>query len=123
MGTKAETVKQTNYDGVKWCLVVFVVCAGVYGNYFFSGESLLYRVMSLLILGVGAATVAFSTSSGRSFLELLKGAKAEIRRVVWPTKQETVQTTMLVVVVVILMGFVLWGVDSLLGWLVSTLMG
>ena len=67
--------------------------------------------------------IAFTSSQGKNFWELLKGANIERRKVVWPTRQETTQTTMIVVVVVILMSLVLWGVDSLLSWLISLLLG
>jgi preprotein translocase subunit SecE len=49
----------------------------------------------------------------------VKGSRTEIRKVVWPTRQETVQTTMIVVAFVVLVALLLWGLDSLLGWLVS----
>jgi preprotein translocase subunit SecE len=54
---------------------------------------------------------------------LLKEARGEIRKVVWPTRQETTQTTLIVVVVVLVMALLLWGLDSLLGWLVSMVVG
>ncbi|MEX5381397.1 preprotein translocase subunit SecE, partial [Acinetobacter towneri] len=54
---------------------------------------------------------------------LLKEARVEIRKVVWPTRQETMQTTLIVVAVVLVMALLLWGLDSLLGWLVSLIVG
>ena len=68
-----------------------------------------------------AGFVALQTEKGGAFWALLKDAKNEIRKVVWPTRQETVQTTLVVVAVVLAMGLVLWGLDSLLGWVVSRL--
>ncbi len=58
-----------------------------------------------------------------AFWALIKGARTEIRKVVWPTRQETVQTTMIVVVFVVLVVLLLWGLDSFLGWLVSLAIG
>ncbi|GAA4648284.1 preprotein translocase subunit SecE [Kistimonas scapharcae] len=123
MSGKADVENVNGFDGLKWAVVVLVVVVGVGGNYYFSAESLLYRVIGLVALGVVAAVVAFQTDKGRVFWELLKDAKAEVRKVVWPTRQETVQTTLVVVAVVLIMGLVLWGLDSLLGWLVSSLIG
>ena len=53
----------------------------------------------------------------------MKEARIEIRKVVWPTRQETTQTTLIVVAVVLVMALLLWGLDSLLGWLVSLIVG
>ncbi|GFR96134.1 protein translocase subunit SecE [Elysia marginata] len=123
MSGKADVESLNRFDGLKWVVVALLVVVGVGGNYYFSAESLLYRVIGLVVLGVVAAVVAFQTDKGRVFWELLKDAKAEVRKVVWPTRQETVQTTLVVVAVVLVMGLVLWGLDSLLGWLVSSLIG
>jgi preprotein translocase subunit SecE len=70
-----------------------------------------------------SAGFALASSQGSAFLQFLKSANLERRKVVWPTRQETTQTTMIVVVVVVLMSLVLWGVDSLLSWLISLLLG
>ncbi|MGB0360215.1 MAG: preprotein translocase subunit SecE, partial [Endozoicomonas sp.] len=98
-----------------------LVAAGVYGNYYFSSESLFLRVSGLLVLSVIAGFIALQTVKGDAFWTLLKDAKTEIRKVVWPSRQETVQTTLVVVAVVLVMGLILWGLDSLLGWMVSSL--
>lgn len=111
------------FDGLKWAVVVLLIAIAIGGNYYFSADSLLYRVMGIVVLGVVAAMAAFQTAKGRVFWRLLKDAKAEVRKVVWPTRQETVQTTFVVVLVVLVMGFLLWCLDSLLGWLVSSLIG
>ncbi len=122
MTTKVES-KDSRLDFQKWALVAFLVVLGVVGNQYYLGAPLLYRVLALLVLGVLAAVVAFSTTRGRAFHVLLVEAKLEIRKVVWPTRQETMQTTFVVVAVVLVMALVLWGLDSFLGWLVSTIVG
>jgi preprotein translocase subunit SecE len=110
-------------NAVLWILAIALVMAGVYGNSYFGGESLLYRVLGMLAVAIAAAMVAFQTVQGKAFWLLLKGARTEIRKVVWPTRQETVQTTMIVSLVVIVAGLLLWGLDTLLGWLVSLVIG
>lgn len=110
-------------DFLKWIVVVLLVATAVVGNDYFSGESLLYRLVAILVLAVVAGYIGLQTAKGQAFSSLAKAAKAEIRRVVWPTRQETVQTTLIVLVVVLLMSLILWGVDSLLGWIVSTVIG
>ncbi|TBR40853.1 preprotein translocase subunit SecE [Marinomonas agarivorans] len=113
----------SRFDMLKWGVVVMLVAAAVIGNDYFSGESLLYRLVAILVLAGVAGYVGLKTAKGRAFSALAKAAKAEIRRVVWPTRQETVQTTLIVLVVVLLMSLFLWGVDSLLGWIVSSFIG
>jgi len=106
-------------DTVKWLLVVVLVAVGVVGNYYFSAESLLYRVLALLVLAGVAGWTALQTDKGKRLATLVTEARAEVRKVVWPTRQELMQTTMIVVVFVLFMALVLWGIDSLIGWIVS----
>ena len=122
MNAKAEA-KDSRFDLLKWLVVVALVVVGVVGNQYFSAEPILYRVVALLVLAAAAAFVALQTTKGRSFFGLAKEARAEIRKVVWPTRQETTQTTLIVVAVVLVMALLLWGLDSLLGWLVSMIVG
>ncbi|MEH6649702.1 MAG: preprotein translocase subunit SecE [Motiliproteus sp.] len=122
MSDKAGST-ESRFDSVKWILVTLLVAVGVTGNSFYSEESLLYRVLALLVLAAVAGFVALQTAKGQSFFSLFKEAKVEIRKVVWPTRQETTQTTAIVVVVVLLTGLALWAIDSLLSWLVSGVIG
>lgn len=122
MSSSSET-QTSHFDFLKWVVVVLLVTVAVIGNNYFSNESLLYRLVAVLVLAVVAGYVGLQTQKGKAFSSLAKAAKAEIRRVVWPTRQETVQTTLIVLVVVLLMSLMLWGVDSLLGWIVSTVIG
>ena len=108
---------------VFWVLAVALLGAGIYGNIYFAAESLLYRVIGLLVIAIIAAFVALQTTEGRAFWVLLKGARTEIRKVVWPTRQETTQTTLIVLAVVVLMGLILWGLDTGLGWIASMIIG
>ncbi|PJE79774.1 Protein translocase subunit SecE [invertebrate metagenome] len=124
MSGKSEVIDGTSrMDSLKWAFVALFVAVGVYGNVYFAAESLLYRIPGLVVLGAVAAFVALQTVRGRAFWKLIKEAKVEIRKVVWPSRQETVQTTLVVVAVVLVMGVILWALDSLLGWLVSSLIG
>ncbi|KZX86412.1 preprotein translocase subunit SecE [Oleiphilus sp. HI0009] len=110
-------------DSVKWIVALSIVAAGVVGNYYFSAESLLYRVIALLVLAVVAGWVALQTTKGKQFSALVSEAKTEIRKVVWPTRPELIQTTFMVVVFVLVVALVLWGVDSLIGWVISSVIG
>jgi len=110
-------------DTLKWVIVAALVLAGVVGNAYYSDQSLLYRVLALVVLGIVAAGFALQTAKGAMFLALLREARTEVRKVVWPTHQETTQTTLVVAVVVLVMGLILWALDALLGWLASLLIG
>ena len=67
--------------------------------------------------------IMYRGQSGEIAWNLIKEARSEIRRVVWPTNNETTQTTLVVLVMVFIFSLILWGLDSLLSWLVSSLIG
>ena len=110
-------------DVFKWMLACILAIAAVAGNIYFAEQSLLYRVMGILLVSGFALGIAAYTRQGAAFIELIKQARIEMRKVVWPTRQETLQTTLIVVLVILVMSLVLWGLDSLLGFLVSSLIG
>jgi preprotein translocase subunit SecE len=122
VNAKVET-QASKLDGLKWLVVIALVAVGVVGNSMFANESLLYRVLALVALAIVAALIALQTAKGKAFFQLFKEAKNEIRKVVWPTRQETLQTTGIVVVAVLIIGLLLWGLDSLLGWIISGFIG
>lgn len=116
-------VKEYRMDGLKWLVVLVLVAVGVVGNSFYSELAILYRALALVALAGVAIFVAINTEKGAAFWGLLREAQAEFRRVVWPTRQEVNQTTLIVVAVVLVMAVVLWMLDSLLGWLASLIIG
>ncbi|MDK6707186.1 preprotein translocase subunit SecE [Pseudomonas aeruginosa] len=122
MNAKAEA-KESRFDLLKWLLVAVLVVVAVVGNQYFSAQPILYRVLGILVLAVIAAFLVLQTAKGQAFFSLAKEARVEIRKVVWPSRQETTQTTLIVVAVVLVMALLLWGLDSLLGWLVSMIVG
>ena len=115
--------KQFHLDWLKWLVVLVLVAGAVYGNWYYSAESVLYRVLALLVVAFAAGFVAAKTEKGAAVVDLAIGARIEWRKVVWPTKQERNQTTLIVVVVILLMAIALWGIDSLLSWVASIVMG
>ncbi|MEM8769955.1 MAG: preprotein translocase subunit SecE [Pseudomonadota bacterium] len=110
-------------DWLKWIVVFGILGGGIFGNWFYGEQSLLYRVLALLALGTVAFLVAIQTERGRSAWTLIKEARGEIRRVVWPTWEETTQTTMVVLVLVLIFALILWLLDTGLSWIVSTVLG
>lgn len=124
MNTKAspETASSA-LDITKWVFVVATIVVVVVGNSYFDEQPFLYRLIGVMIGGVFAALVASQTEKGQAFLALLKDARAEVRRIVWPTRQETLQTTGVVVLFVGIMALILWMLDLGLGALISKIIG
>lgn len=121
MSNKADA--EGRLDGLKWLVVAALVVAGVIGNSYYGNESLLYRILALVALTAVAALIAVQTRKGAAFWRLVKDARTEVRKVVWPTRQEATQTTLIVVAFVILTALILWGLDTLLGWVASKIIG
>ncbi len=127
MSSKAEAVANTGsgpVDILKWIVGIAVVVAGVGAFYWFEQQWPTYsRILAVVGgLGVGAA-VLLSTAMGKRFLNFAREAQFEMRKVVWPTRQETVQTTLVIMVVVVIVGIILWVIDYLLAWAVRLLIG
>jgi preprotein translocase subunit SecE len=122
MNAKTET-QGGGLNSFKWLIVVLLVSAGVGGNIFYADESLLYRVIALVVIAIVAGLIAVQTSQGMAFWTLAKEARTEIRKVVWPTREETTQTTLIVLGFVLLMGLILWALDTFFGWIVSLIIG
>ena len=115
--------KQYRFDSIKWLVVLALVGGAIYANWYYSAESALYRIIGLVMVMLVAAFVASRTEKGAAVIDLSFGARTEWRKVVWPTKQERNQTTLIVVAVILLMALILWGIDSLLSWVASLIMG
>ena len=110
-------------DAFKWLLVVAIVAAGVVGNSHFSAESILYRALALLVLTAVAIFVALQTAKGVAIADVIRGSLVELRKVVWPSRQETNQTTLIVLAVVFVMAIILWLLDTLFGFIASNIIG
>ena len=123
MNTSADTQDGSALDWLKWLVVAALLGGGVYGNWYYGDESLLIRVVALIAVALLAGFIAIQTERGRNTWTLLKEARSEIRRVVWPSNQETTQTTLVVLVLIVIFALILWGLDSLLGWIVSSVIG
>lgn len=110
-------------DLIKMVVAALIVAAAVAGFYIYAEQSTPLRVAGLLAAVGVAAWIGLQTEPGRTLWNFILEAQIEVRRVVWPTRQETVQTTLLVIGVVILAALILWGLDSVLGWAVKKLIG
>lgn len=117
-GPEASTV-----DTAKLVGSVFLLLVGIVGFHYFSSQLLLYRIIGVVSLSAAAVAVILTTSLGKGVLLFMKEARVEVRKVVWPTRQETVQATLVVVALVFLVGLILWLLDMVLFWGISTLTG
>ena len=101
-------------DKLKWLIVAVLIAAGVYFNQRYGNYAFSLRLMGWFVLVAIALVLAASTVKGEKAREFIRQARIELRKVVWPTRQETVQTTLIVMAVVCVVTLFLWGVDTLL---------
>ena len=121
--SSAQTEKSSFIDTVKLLLSAAVLFSGLFSYYYYLQVSLPLRV--LMVLGgllVGTA-IAMTSFQGKQLFSFIQSSRIEIRKVVWPTNQETSQTTIAVFVFTLVMGIFFWGLDSFLLWLTRTLVG
>lgn len=110
-------------DYAKWVGVVALLVAGIYGFYHFTEQPMVVRVVLVLVAFGLAGWVAVMTAAGAKAWAFLLESRTEVRKVVWPTRQETWQTTLAVVVMVFVTGLLLWLLDLFLLWAVKLLTG
>jgi len=108
-------------ESFKWLVAIGLLAIAVVGNSYFSAHPLLYRVLGIVVLAAVAAGIAATTVRGKWVITLFREARAELRRVVWPTRQETLQTTFGVVVMVIVVALFLGVLDWLLNRGISSI--
>lgn len=118
MNAKVEDSPSTG-DFLKWITIAILLAGGVIVSGYFSSQPMVVRLLGWVALAVLAIFIAFQTVQGRKAWSFFLDARMELRKVTWPTRQETIQTTTLVVVMVGIAALFLWGVDTLLLWLVS----
>ena len=121
MVTKTEQ-ETSGLDTAKLILALLLVAAGITGFYYFSEESQLYRVLGILAIVVVAFFIMSTTMVGRKSLSFARESRVEVRKVVWPTRQETTQTTIAVFVMVLIVAIMLWLFDMFLGWGVRSIL-
>lgn len=123
MVARTETEQTGKLDTLKLVVAIVLLIAGIAQFYYFEAESLLYRVLGVVGLSILAMLVMYTTALGQSIWSFAREARTEVRKVVWPTRQETMQTTLLVIGMVIIVGIMLWLIDMFLRWGVLVLTG
>lgn len=124
MSTKVEQARGSSAgEVVKYVVALLLVAAGVFGFYWFQDWATALRAL-LVVAGVLAGTAVFATSTkGAQTREFLSEARFELRKVVWPTRQEALRTTWVVMLAVLIISLMLAGFDAVIQWVIKLLLG
>ena len=116
-----DTTQNSAADKVKLALAAALVVAGIAGYYWLSADSILLRVLAVIVGFVSGAAVALTSEPGKQFVVFGRESLAEVKKVVWPTRKETMQTTAAVFAFVVVMAVFLWLSDKTLEWVLYDL--
>ena len=108
-------------DKIKLAVAAALVVAGIAGYYWLAASSILLRLLSVLAGVAAGAAVAWMSAPGREFVLFAREALVEVKKVVWPTRKETMQTTAAVFAFVVVMAIFLWVSDKTLEWVLYDL--
>ena len=116
--------KDINYYNTPFTLLsLILLLAGIVMFYYFIDIRLFYRVLGLFFVLIVSSLILYQTSFGKTIYGYVVDSKIELKKVSWPTKQETTQTALGVIVIVVIIGILLWLLDMLLSWSIGTLYG
>lgn len=122
MTSKTET-QASIADTVKLAFSVLLLAVAVIGFYYFADYSTLVRVVGILVAAGVAVGIAATTEVGGGLMGFVQESRVEVRKVVWPSRQQTTQISLAVIAMTVLLGVFLWLLDMLLFWLVRLLTG
>jgi preprotein translocase subunit SecE len=122
MNAKAQ-VESSGLDTAKLLASVLLLIGGIGGFYYFEGYSTLLRVLGLLVVSGIAVAITLQSAPGRRVWTFMTASWTEVHKVVWPTRQETIQTTLIVFAMVLVVGIVLWLFDMVLMAIVRSVTG
>lgn len=115
--------QSSKIDSLLWGAAVILFVSGFVGQFVFASHSPLVRIIGLMLAISAAVVLVARTRLGRKIWAYWQEVVVELRKVVWPTKQETIHSTIAVLAMVFVMGIVLWSIDAVLvrvmGWIVS----
>ena len=122
METKVEE-QPTFVDTAKLVFAIVVVLVGLVGYYYFAEMNAFVRALGVIAALAIGIVIAFTSLQGRTLWKFIQGAKVELNKVVWPTREETIQTTLVVLVVALIGGVFFFLIDRFLLWTTTTIMG
>ncbi len=120
MNTQAKEAS-SSVDVLKYVVSLVLISAGVVAFYQFSDYSQLYRVLGMVTIVIISLAIMMTTAIGHQSWVFAQEARLEVRKVVWPSRSETMQTTLMVFAMVIIVGFILWLLDMFLFWAITSL--
>lgn len=115
MSAQANT-EPSKLDSVKWIVAFAVLFGGIYAFNVLVEQSILIRAGIVIAAVVIAIAVAMLTAKGKALWQFVKGARTELRKVIWPKTNETTRMTIVVIIMIIILGAFLW----LLDWLINS---
>ena len=121
----SANVEQSNngLDIVKWVIVIGLLAGAVIANNIFEQESVLIRAVGVVAAVVVAGLFAATTTKGKTFIGFAKESNKEVRKVIWPSRQEATQTTLIIFVATAIIAILLYFLDMGLRWLVGLVTG
>lgn len=122
MDSKADS-RPTAFDTAKLALAVAIVVGGIFGYYYYAGLPMVVRVVIVLASLAVAALVVLQSAQGQALSRFVQASRVELRKVVWPTREETVQTTVAVLIFAAVMGTFFWLLDLFLLTFTRWIMG
>lgn len=114
---------EARLDWLKWLVALGLLLAGLVANQYYGEISMPLRMLGWLAIMAVAGYVISKTRKGRWVVELFRDSRTELRKVVWPTREETTQTTLVVAAMVVVLALLLWGIDGMLVWIIGWLTG
>ena len=109
-------------DKLRWWGVYLVFAAAVFAYYYFGDIAAAWRLLALTVVGLACVAAVYTTTRGVNLRRLAHDARLELAKVVWPGRQEVMQATGIILLVVFLLVLILWGIDSLFSWMVSQIL-
>ncbi|MCZ6586135.1 MAG: preprotein translocase subunit SecE [Gammaproteobacteria bacterium] len=122
MDTKADAGIAA-FDTLKLLVAGSILLGGIFGYYYYSDVSVLIRAIGVLLAFALGVVVALQSTRGQAFVRFVQGARLELRKVVWPTREETIQTSVTVLVFTLIMAVFFWLLDIFLLWFTRMLIG
>ena len=121
--TTQEDSQSGVLDIIKLLIAAAALVGGLFAYYYYIELAMPLRVLMVLAGLAAGIGISLTSNQGQRVRSFIHGSRIEIRKVVWPTKQETTQTAIAVFVFTLIMSLFFWGLDSLLLWLTRTLVG
>lgn len=122
MTTKLVT-QDGAYNKLKWLAILLLLLSGIVANYYYGQVAWSLRLLAWLLGSPIVAFFIFQTREGKRAWRFFQEARLELRKITWPVRQETVQTTLIIAVMVVILSLILWGVDGVLMWIIGWLTG